>query len=45
MTAEIYKCDRCGYRGPVFIEVDPKDLKRIGQAPEVDEENEDEQSV
>ena len=43
MTAEIFKCDKCGYRGPVFIEVDPKELERIREAPEVAEENENEE--
>lgn len=43
MTAEIFKCDRCGYRGPVFIEVDPKELERIRQTPQVAEEDENEE--
>jgi predicted RNA-binding Zn-ribbon protein involved in translation (DUF1610 family) len=42
MTADIYKCDKCGYRGPVFIEVDPEELEKMKNASETSKEDENE---
>jgi hypothetical protein len=44
MTADIFKCDKCGYRGPVFIEVDPSELEKVRETSKnATEENENEE--
>lgn len=42
MTAEILKCDTCGYRGAVFIEVDPGELEKARQTSQAEEEETEE---
>ena len=32
MTEEIFKCDKCGYRGTVFIEVDPDEFEKFKES-------------
>ncbi|WXG43540.1 MAG: hypothetical protein WED04_05785 [Promethearchaeati archaeon SRVP18_Atabeyarchaeia-1] len=43
MTADIYRCDTCGYRGPVFIEVDLDEFEKMMQASPAEDEQEQEE--
>jgi C4-type Zn-finger protein len=41
MTAEVFACSNCGYRGPICIEVDPDEFERSQkQASTVEKEEE-----
>jgi hypothetical protein len=37
MTADIFLCSNCGYRGPICIEVDPDEFERSQKEMSADE--------
>jgi hypothetical protein len=41
MTAEAFACSNCGYRGYVYIEVDPKEYERSLKESSSDDETDD----